>query len=108
MYPGRGIAYLGYTPRTYFEDDSASEPTSVVEEADGLAAWWRGLHPEAEDAALEAKAREIEAYVAADDAVPDTTEEDGSEPDDADVFVEIKTARFLNALGLPRPVDLPG
>ncbi|MDP1794083.1 MAG: hypothetical protein Q8K63_08095 [Acidimicrobiales bacterium] len=50
-----------------------------------------------------AKQLEIAAFLAADEEPPD------EEPtDDADVFVEIKTARFLSALGLPLPPDLAG
>jgi hypothetical protein len=30
---GSGVAYLGVTPRTYFEDPDASAPTDVVREA---------------------------------------------------------------------------
>jgi hypothetical protein len=37
--PGSGTAYLGYTPRTYFDDESASEPADVLREAEGLALW---------------------------------------------------------------------
>src|SRR6185369_891340 len=48
--PGTGVAYLGYTPRTYFERDDASAPTDVQREASGLALWWAELHPEADGA----------------------------------------------------------
>lgn len=34
--PGSGIAYLGYTPRAYFEDETASAPADVPREAAGL------------------------------------------------------------------------
>ena len=37
--PGSGTAYLGNTPRTYFGNESASAPTDVLREADGLASW---------------------------------------------------------------------
>src|SRR5262245_9123516 len=37
--PGTGVAFLGFTPRTYFEDETASEPTDIGREAEGLAAW---------------------------------------------------------------------
>lgn len=37
--PGSGTAYLGCTPRTYLDDESASEPTDVLREAEGLALW---------------------------------------------------------------------
>ena len=35
--PGTGVAYLGYTPRVYFEDENASAPSDVEREAAGLA-----------------------------------------------------------------------
>jgi hypothetical protein len=37
--PGTGIAYLGFTPRTYFGTESASAPTDVLLEAQGVASW---------------------------------------------------------------------
>ena len=99
--PGTGTAYLGFTPRIYFESEDASAPTDVDREARGLAAWWASLHPDATVADQHAKQLEIAAFLAADEEPPD---EDPS--DDADVFVEIKTARFLSAMGLPLPPDL--
>jgi hypothetical protein len=38
--PGSGTAYLGKTPRTYFDEESASARTDVPREADG--AWHAG------------------------------------------------------------------
>jgi hypothetical protein len=105
--PGTGIAYLGFTPRMYFEDDSASAPTDVSKEADGLATWWGGLHPGTDEAERRAKSTELRAFLAADEAPIDTDNGDSADSDDADVFVEIKTARFLDALGLPKPDGLP-
>ena len=102
--PGSGVAFLGYTPRSYFEDDRASEPTDVAREADGLATWWAGLHGEASDAARTAKAIELGAFLAEDNP-PDEDVPD-EELDDADVFVEIKAARFISALGLALPSGL--
>ena len=99
--PGTGFAYLGYTPRIYFDSEGASPPTDVELEARGLVAWWMSLHVEATATDQQAKQFEIAAFLAADEEPPD------EEPtDDADVFVEIKTARFLSALGLPLPSDL--
>ncbi|SDF92366.1 hypothetical protein SAMN05216553_104198 [Lentzea fradiae] len=105
--PGSGVAYLGMTPRTYFENPNASDPTDVLREASGLAAWWALTHPGAGD--VVAKQAEILGFLAEDED-PDTFEWDESEDiddiDDAEVFVEVKTARFLAALGLPLPNEL--
>lgn len=105
--PGSGVAYLGDTPRTYWEREDASAPTDVHREAAGLASWRArlplpGAVPTAADLA---------GYLAADvdPADVDLDEElDVDAMDDADVFVEIKTARLLLALGLPLPPGLPG
>lgn len=99
---GTGVAYLGLTPRTYFENPNASDPTDVVREAAGLAAWW-ALHNSGD---VVAKQAEILGYLAEDEDPEDFSVEEGEDVEDADVFVEIKTARFLGVLGLPVPYDL--
>lgn len=109
---GTGVAYLGITPRTYFEDEGASAPTDVVREAQGLADWWR-IHHGADDAGHEAKAVELRAFLAEDidpaDIDLDEDEDlDDEDLDDEDIFVEVKTRRFLAALDLPVPVELAG
>lgn len=120
--PGSGIAYLGYTPRTYFEDDDASEPTDVDAEAAGLAAWL-ALRPGA-PAGVDASV--IKPYLAEDLGPPDAAPCDAApcdsagfdeaeefdddidtDIDEGEIFVEIKTARLLRQLGLPLPDDLP-
>jgi hypothetical protein len=100
--PGSGVAFLGFTPRTYFEDDAASSPTDVAREAKGLAGWWAGRNPDATDLTRAAKTRELRAFLVADGARPSIADD----ADDAEVFVELKAARFLAALGLPAPDDL--
>lgn len=86
--PGRGRLYLGYEPRDYFEDESASAPVDRDAEADAFGAW-----------VLDARARVIEtADVLALLAVP------GEEPDD--LFVEQTLVRLLTLAGLPVPEDL--
>ena len=100
--PGSGVAYLGLTPRTYFENPNASDPTDVLREAAGLAAWW-ALHNSGD---VTAKQAELLAYLAADEEPGDFSVEEGEDVEEADVFVEVKTARFLTALGLPVPYDL--
>ncbi|MEU7478957.1 hypothetical protein AB0A63_23430 [Lentzea sp. NPDC042327] len=95
--PGTGVAYLGLTPRTYFENPGASDPTDVSREAAGLAAW-----------AGHVSAEEIRGFLAEDED-PDSfswDEEDVDAFDGAEVFVEVKTARFLAAMGLPVPYEL--
>ncbi|RAS69063.1 hypothetical protein C8D87_1021141 [Lentzea atacamensis] len=103
--PGSGVAYLGLTPRTYFENPNASDPTDVLREAAGLAAWW-ALHNSGDATAKQA---ELLGYLAADENPDDVEWDEGEDVDaidDAEVFVEVKTARFLAALGLPVPYDL--
>ena len=96
--PGTGVAYLGVTPRTYFENPGASDPTDPAREAAGLAAW-----------AGQVSAEEIQGFLAEDED-PDSFEWDEEEDVDAidvaEVFVEVKTARFLAAMGLPVPYEL--
>jgi hypothetical protein len=101
--PGSGTAYLGFTPRDYFENSDASSPTDVGQEARGLARWWLSRRQGASEDDLSNKAAEIALFLASDDAPTDENSED-----DADIFVEIKTARFLSALDLPMPDDLAG
>lgn len=106
--PGSGVAYLGLTPRTYFENPNASDPTDTLREAAGLAAWW-GLLNSGGD--VPAKQAELLAYLAEDEdpeAFEWTESEDIDEIDDGEVFVEVKTRRFLAALGLPVPAELNG
>ncbi|MDX3656847.1 hypothetical protein PV646_05960 [Streptomyces sp. ID05-26A] len=106
--PGSGVAYLGLTPRTYFENPNASDPTDTLREAAGLAAWWGLLNP---DGDVPAKQAELLAFLAEDED-PEAFEwdesEDVDEIDDGEVFVEVKTRRFLAALGLPVPTELSG
>ncbi|MET9318053.1 hypothetical protein ABZX12_40050 [Kribbella sp. NPDC003505] len=89
---GTGEAFLGYTPRAYFGDPAAPTAGDTGIEAAGLAAWAGlfGASPAAD---------EVELFLARDDA-PDVDEDD--DVPDEDVFVELKTARFLETLGLPR------
>ncbi|MEV0151779.1 MULTISPECIES: hypothetical protein [unclassified Nonomuraea] len=108
---GSGIAYLGFTPRTYFEDEDASSPTDVVREATGLADWWMLRSQGGGEVDHAVKASELLGYLAEDrdpwELDLDEEEEDVDVLDDGEVFVEVKTARFLEALDLPVPEDLP-
>ncbi|SFR10293.1 hypothetical protein SAMN04488564_103362 [Lentzea waywayandensis] len=103
--PGAGVAYLGLTPRTYFENPKASDPTDVLREAAGLAAWWALSN----SGDVPAKQAELLAFLAEDED-PNGFEwdesEDVDEIDDGEVFVEVKTRRFLAALDLPLPDGL--
>jgi hypothetical protein len=94
-----GIAFLGFTPRTYFEDETASDPTDRQREALGLAQWWAATRSGRVD--LEAKAAEIQVLLA-EDLAPGLEED----LDEEDIFVELKTGRFLSAIGVPLPPDL--
>ena len=51
--PGTGVAYLGYTPRVYFEDENASAPSDVEREAAGLAAWVAAYQGGGDETALQ-------------------------------------------------------
>lgn len=99
--PGSGTAYLGCTPRMYFEDESASAPTDVLHEAEGLAsrlAQQQGMSDTTE-------LRELVASFLADDA---DVADDTGDLDDEDIFVEVKVSKFLTAVSLPVPAELPG
>jgi hypothetical protein len=124
--PGTGVAYLGYTPRVYFEDETASAPTDVEREAAGLAAWVAAYQGGGDEAALQDL---ITPFLASDDDEegagqdddeedegwgdedePDEDDEDEDEEDDDEdddeAFVETKLVRLLSAIGLPLPDDL--
>ncbi|MDG4750289.1 hypothetical protein O7630_05015 [Micromonospora sp. WMMD718] len=110
--PGSGVAYLGDTPRTYFENPDASAPTDAAREAAGLGAWWAHQHGRAGGTEREAKEADLAVYLAedldpADIDLDHDDDEDDEGLDDAEIFVEVKTARFLAALDLPVPDDLP-
>jgi hypothetical protein len=107
--PGSGVAYLGYTPRSYFEKQEASAPTDVAREALGIARWWQQLHGATHFDTAQ-KATELTAYLAEDldplEVDEMVEDEDDEDLDDAEIFVEVKTAHFLGALGLPLPEQL--
>ncbi|MFD6612914.1 hypothetical protein ACFWD1_29010 [Micromonospora chalcea] len=77
-----------------------------------LPAWAPGAHQHGRAGGTEREAKEAElaAYPAEDldpaDIDLDHDDED-EDLDDAEVFVEVKAARFLAALDLPVPDDLP-
>ncbi|GAB3279075.1 hypothetical protein GCM10027589_05470 [Actinocorallia lasiicapitis] len=107
---GEGVAYLGFTPRSYVGDDDAPA-TDPDREAAGLADWW-ALRNRAVPADVRPKEIELRRFLAQDEeptaeVEDDETVEDPAEPDDADIFVELKTAKFLKALGLSIPEGLP-
>jgi hypothetical protein len=107
--PGSGIAYLGRTPRVYFGDESASAPAGVLREAEGLAFWLARQQGRSDEAEL----RDLIASFLADDTPEQQIHDhasagtDAGDLDDADIFVEIKVSRFLAAVGLPVPSELP-
>ena len=95
---GSGTAYLGFTPRTYFDNPHAFRPTDVSREAQGLASWFVVIGGGADVGEV---ANLIAPYLASD---ADTDAVD--ELDDADVFVEDKVVRLLRALGMSVPEGL--
>ncbi|MEU4532501.1 hypothetical protein AB0F49_30140 [Micromonospora ureilytica] len=80
-----------------------------MREAAGLSVWWARQRGGASDSERSAKEGELTAYLAADldPADIDPDDEDDDDLDDAEIFVEVKAARFLTALGLPMPDALP-
>jgi hypothetical protein len=94
-----GTAYLGITPRDYFDDRAASEPTDTAAEASGLADWVRLAGTSATT-----DAAEIEALLVADGAEQPNWDDPDLDPDQ--IFVEGKCSRFVSLLGLPNPLDL--
>jgi hypothetical protein len=105
--PGSGIAYLGCTPRVYFGDESASAPADVAREAEGLAFWLARRQGRSGEAEL----RDLIASFLVGDIREQQLHDDASagagDLDDADMFVEIKVSRFLAAVELPVPPELP-
>ncbi|MEV4135665.1 hypothetical protein AB0J72_26250 [Dactylosporangium sp. NPDC049742] len=98
--PGSGVAFLGFTPRTYFEDPNASLPTDTHREAAGLATWWADRQGGVADVDRDAMTGRLLPYLAGDDIEPDE-DDDEEDLDDAEVFVEVKTDRLLALLDLP-------
>jgi hypothetical protein len=81
----------------------------VRREAEGLALWLarqQGTDDEAELRELIASflTADIREQQLDDDA---RIGDDAGVLDDADIFVEVKVSRFLNAIGLPIPHELP-
>lgn len=93
--PAEGAAgrfYLGYQPRTFFEDPSASELVDNAAESTGFVIWLR----EVRDVVVEPSA--VEELLAVDD--------DEYEPDND--FAEDTVWRLLALAQLPAPEALPG
>lgn len=87
-----GRCYLGFQPRVYFEDPTASAPVDNHAEARGLAHWARlatGREVDPEDVA---------ALLAPDD----------EDDDPEDLFVEETVRRLLELTGVPVPEELTG
>lgn len=81
--PGTGSAFVGYTPRTYFENDEAPGCTDTAPDAAGLAAWaGPGVSP-----------IDVQELLADDDS-------HGPGEDD-DPFVETTLTRLVALLRLP-------
>jgi hypothetical protein len=77
--PGTGSAFVGHTPRTYFDDPDAPGCTDSAADAIGLATW----------AANGVSAQQISALLAVDATEP------------SDTPVEETLDRLVSALGLP-------
>lgn len=88
--PAQGVFYLGFQPRDYFEDVTASDPVDLDTEASGLAAW---------------AGQFLGKQVAPGDVRSLIAEDGVLEPDD--VYVESTVERLLNLLDLPLPSGFP-
>ncbi len=88
--PSRGRFYLGFQPRDYFEDPSASDPLDLDAEATGITMWAKRVL----GADLEV---EVVRTLLAEDGV--------IEPEDD--FVEATVERMLKLLSLPVPAGFP-
>jgi hypothetical protein len=86
-----GRFYLGYQPRVYFEDETASAPVDNAAEARGFVRWVREVRGE------EVAADDVERLMAPAD--------EDAEPED--VFVEDTVVALLELAGLPPIEDLP-
>jgi hypothetical protein len=100
---GRGVAYIGMTPRIYFEDETASAPTDRAAESRAIAAWVANVVG-GDSAQLQPT---VASYLA-EDRDPDwesilPLDDSPSSMADEDVFVEQRVARFLEATGLGVP-----
>ncbi|MFI5428737.1 hypothetical protein [Aeromicrobium sp. UC242_57] len=87
---GSGRCYVGFEPRHYFEDETASEAVDTDAEARALTAWAADVRGVVVDPAV---VRALLASPAVEDEAPD-------------VFVEAALVRLLTVLGLPVPEDL--
>jgi hypothetical protein len=79
-----GRFYLGYEPRTYFEEPDASDPVDTGREAEGFAQWVRSAE------GGEVDPIEVQRLMAAPDGAP---------PEDENV--EMTVDRLLRLAGLP-------
>ena len=108
-YEGTGVAYLGYTPRMYFESENEHPRTDTAREATALTTWWTNHAPTTDPTIPETKRAELLPYLAEDlDTfdLEDEDEDDDEDLPDSEIYVEAKTADFLTSLGLPLPPAL--
>jgi hypothetical protein len=97
-----GVAYLGITPRIYFEDETASAPTDASAESAALMQWAREVvNDQVEGADRVAGIREL---LATDEDPAEAAAE--GDVEDSEIFVELKTAKFLRLVWLPLPDEL--
>ncbi len=87
--PHTGRFYLGFEPRHYFDDDTASEPVDLNGELEGFLEW--------------AKAT-LGVQLAISDLRELVADPDGADPDN--IFVEETVVQLVALLGLPVPPDL--
>jgi hypothetical protein len=88
--PSQGRFYLGFQPRDYFEDPSASDPVDRDAEAAGITTWAKRI------LGAEVEVEAVRPLLAGDGVI---------EPEDD--FVEITVERMLTLLNLPIPAGFP-
>jgi hypothetical protein len=79
-----GRFYLGYEPRTYFEEPDTADPVDTGQEAAGFARWMREAQDDEVDPA------DVQALMAAPDGAPPRDEQ-----------VELTVDRLLKLVGVP-------
>lgn len=101
---GSGEAFIGCPLTSINPGERVLTREDSTREAAGLADWWEHRQGSVSPERKAAKERELVDYFAEDAK----GEADYEPADTGEVYVEVKTGRFIAALGLPEIDDLPG